>query len=383
MRPARLAPALAAACAVAAGCSAHVAPASSAAFRPERAEQGMWRAATDAEERIGAARVRLDDPALDAYLLEVARRLEPPDALAAVPPRVHVLRDRTPNAFCLPNGAVYLNSGLLAMMESEAELAVLLGHELTHAVNRHAFRQLRGSERTGALISTLGAMVGVSGPTVLHVAAVAGYSRDLEREADRVGLERAAAAGYDVAAGVTVLERLRDWSAEHGERERGGYYASHPRLEERIASCRELLAARPGDGGVRNDGAFRERTAPAVLAHARLALGAGDLATARRSSERLLAVRPDDAATHLLLGDLRRHEAAPGWAAAAAAAYRRAAALDPRLAPAWSGLGLALRGAGDEAGARAAFTSYLAVAPDAPDRGHVRAYLDETGGSKP
>ena len=146
---------LALASAAAVGCaSTSVAPRT----RPDVAvadtdEQGLWKLADEAQAELDRSGRVYADAALDAYLLEVAHRLEPPEVFAAIPFRIRVIRDRTPNAFCLPNGATYVNTGMLALVGDEAELAALLGHELTHAVQRHALRSLREAENTGALPS--------------------------------------------------------------------------------------------------------------------------------------------------------------------------------------------------------------------------------------
>jgi hypothetical protein len=134
---------------------------------------------------------------------------------------------------------------------------------------------------------------GAYGARLLQVVS-SGYSRDLEREADSEGLARVAAAGYDVASGVTMLERLRDWAAEEQVQERAAFHASHPRLEERIESCRAAVKERGAGGGVRNDEAYADRTAAILLVNARLDLAAGRYGGARGDVERYLALRSRD-----------------------------------------------------------------------------------------
>ena len=377
--------ALALALASAACVSSQVAPAAGRAFRLEDEERGLWSLSSEAQEQIDRSGRVLADADLEAYLAGVARRLEPAEVFEAVPFRVRVLRDPEPNAFCLPNGAVYLQTGMLARMESEAELAVLLAHEMTHAVGRHALRELRTAESSGTWLNVLGALGGGTGSGgLMHLAAVSGYSRDLEREADREGMARAAAAGYDLAAAPVLYRRLLAWSAAEGGKQRPAFYASHPRLQERIESSQKLAEA-PGAprAGARDAEAYQARTALALIENARLELSAGHLDFAREQAERFLALRPRDAAGHLALGEVARRDSGPGSAAAAAASYRRALELDPGVARAWRGLGLVLWKTGERAEARRAFARYLELAPDAPDRAHVRTYLDEPPGGKP
>ncbi len=376
---------LAIALAASACATTRVAPASGPAFRLEDEEQGLWSLSSEAQAQIDRSGKLLAEADLEAYLAEVARRLEPAEVFQAVPFRVRVLRDREPNAFCLPNGAVYLQTGILARMESEAELAVLLAHEMTHAARRHVLRQLRAAESSGTWRNVLGALVGGTPSNgLVHLVAVSGYSQDLEREADGEGMARAAAAGYDLAAAPVLYRRLLAWTAEEGGQAKPALYASHPRLEERIESSQQLAAA-PGapKGGARHAEAYQARTAVALLENARLELSAGRLGDARQQAERFLALRPGDAAGHLALGEVARRDTAPGSAAAAAASYRRALEIDASAAAAWRGLGLVLWKTGQKAEALRAFARYLELAPDAPDRAHVRSYLDESPGGKP
>lgn len=336
----------------------------------------MWRLASEAQEHLDASNDLVRDAALEAYVLEVARRLQPPAVIAATPFRV--LKNRVPNAFCFPNGAIYLHTGILARMESEAELAVLLAHEMTHATHRHALRHLRSSNRSGAAFATLGAVVGAGahGAGGLQMLAASGHGRDLEREADAQGLARVAAAGYHLADAGKMFERLRDWSTDEGIKESPAFYASHPRIQERIDTWHELAEAVGAGGGVRNADVYAERTADVLLLNARLDAAAGRHARARADVERYRALRPHDAAAAVLHGEVVRRQAAAGFEEVALASYRRAIDVDPGQPEAWRGLGLVLQRKGADGEARGAFRRYLELAPEASDAAHVRALLD-------
>ena len=346
-------------------------------------EQGMWRLAGEAQAELDRSGRVVADPALEAYLDQVARRLQPPEVFAAIPFRIRVLRDRTPNAFCLPNGAVYLHTGMLALIESEAELAALLGHEMSHAVHRHALRGLHDAQNSGALLNALGSWAGAGARPggLILMASVAGYSRGLEREADREGLARVVAAGYDPRQAARLFERLRDWSAAEQVPRGSAFYASHPELTERIESFR-ALAAQAAGGEVGRE-AFGAQAAGILLEAARSDLAGGRFAPARGLAERFVALRPEDARGHLALAEIARREGGPGREEAALAGYRRALQLDAGAAEAWRGLGLLLRRRGDAAGARAALTRYLSLAPTAPDRAMVGAVLKDLPGGTP
>jgi predicted Zn-dependent protease len=327
-------------------------------------EQRMWRVAEEGEKSFADSGRLLADPALDAYLLDVARRLEPPQVLEAIRFRFHVVRDTHPGAFALPTGAVYVYTGMLARMESEAELATLLGHEMAHVVQRHALRQAR--QRQGWMPDAFG---------LIRLASVTGYSRELEAEADREGVLRMKAAGYDTADAPRFFQRLHEWATAEDLKAPPTYYSTHPRIEERIESSRELARSLGGSGGRRDEEVYARKTAGVLLVNARVELAAGRYAAARDQAQRYVHLAPSDAAGHLALAETARREAKGEWMEAALSGYRKAIELDPKGADAWRGLGLVLSKKGDDDEARKAYRRYLEVAPDAPDRAHVEAAL--------
>lgn len=369
-----------------AGCATvSMPPVTSPAFKMEDEERAIWKEAAEEQERLDAGGDVLEDPALEAYLTAVARKVEPPAAWKVVPFRIRVIRNFRPNAFALPNGAVYLHTGILARMDDEAELATLLGHEMTHATHRHAVREQTSATNWGAaMIGFNAATLGLAAPlgALAAGAAVSGHGRDLEREADQVGLELVAAAGYDVDEGPKLFEHLLEWAkSEKEEEETSFFFASHPRLEERIDSFHELLASRyrGRSGGTRAAEVFRQKTLRAVLVNARLDVKAGRLEAARHDAGRVLAVDPRNGGAYAVLGEAARQREDGSGLAEAVGHFRHAVQLEPRLAEAWRGLGLALFKKGDRRGARPALARYLELEPAAPDRGHIKNYLARCG----
>ncbi len=372
---------------LAAGCATvNKPPVTSPDFAMEDEERAIWKEAAQEQERLDAGGDVLEDPALEAYLMAVAHKLEPPAAWKVVPFRIRVIRNFRPNAFALPNGAVYVHTGMLARMESEAELATLLGHEMTHATHRHAVReQASATNWSAAMLGFNAATLGLVTPlgALAAGAAVSGHGRSLEREADQVGLELVAAAGYDVTEAPKLFEHLLAWvkTDKEEEEETSFFFASHPRLEERIESFQDLLASRYRDraGGTRAAEVFRQKTLRAVLANARLDVKAGRLDAARKDAGRVLAVDPRSGAAYSVLGDAARQREDGAGLAEAVGHYRHAVQLEPRLGEAWRGLGLALFKKGDRKGARPAFARYLELEPAAADRGHIKDYLARCG----
>ena len=226
-------------------------------------------------------------------------RLAPKAALPHLDLRVRVIETPALAAFVVPDGGIFLSVGLLARLESEAQLAVVLGHELSHAVNRHSVVTYRTYKRGAAMaVSSLPFSLGEAG----MMAAVAGYPRDPEWEADEQGLALVAAAGLDVSQAKRPFEHLAAWVKEE-ELEEPFVYSTHPRLQDRIESYDRLVkgkyAGRKGDGG---EVRYRTATAHLLVAAARLDLAAGRFRAAERSARTFIAVAPRPAEGWAIVG---------------------------------------------------------------------------------
>ena len=169
------------------------------------------------------------------------------------------------NAFALPGGYVYITRGILAYLNSEAELAAVLGHEIGHVTARHSVRQA-----SAAQVATIGvAIASVFVPEVgssnlgnsLAGALLSGYGRDHELEADRLGAEYLARTGYDPRAMIRVIGVLKNqelFDAEIAKQEGRqprryhGVFATHPdsdtRLQQAVGEAEHLTVAHPREG---------------------------------------------------------------------------------------------------------------------------------------
>jgi predicted Zn-dependent protease len=198
----------------------------------------------------------LVDESANAFLRRVGQSLIPRDLqLERVSWKFRALRDPQPNAFALPNGSVYVTTGLLTLIDNESQLAAILAHELTHVMRRHTYVHNRSNRKkflSMNVMAAIGAFApgGVVGAVITIVTAVApfimmatiyGYSRDLEREADLKGIDMMISAEYAPEEMVNVM-KLLDKDIE-GENIRL-FYNDHPSLDERIKYLSGYLGAR-------------------------------------------------------------------------------------------------------------------------------------------
>ncbi len=372
--------------AASAGCVAtraeRLPPVTAPGFAVAADEKRLWTEAAGLDERArksGAVRV---DPALERYLTGVARRLTPRAALDRIAVRVRVVESPGLSAFSVPDGGVFLTLGLLARLENEAQLAAVLGHEIVHALNRHAIVEYRTFKRGAAMAAAIPLPFGLGDLGIQ--AAISGYSRELEQEADEEGLALMAAGGWDVREAPRPFELLADYVKEEQLKE-PFFFASHPRLEERRASFETLLRTRYAGQKGGEVGAERYRAAvlAVILDAAQLDLAAGRFGAAERGARAHLALRPRSAEAWTLLGDVERQRGGDGAEDRSLGMYRKAVELDERCAVGQRGLGLALAKRGDRAGARTALRTYLKLAPRAPDRAWIEAELAALEGKAP
>jgi predicted Zn-dependent protease len=390
------------------------------AFSLDEDEKRLWNQSREEERKLRDKATLYQDPILDDYLNGVARNLVPERARGQelLKIRVQAIKDPTLNAFTYPTGSIYLHTGLLARLEEEAQLATVLGHEIAHATGRHALefnrsarnkaigfgiasivgsifvadaagRQAeKGDYRDAYVLSQVGNIMVSLGLQLGYMAAVNGFGRELEREADEVGLASLVAAGYDPRRAPRVFELLKD---DHGDGSKmeAFFFGSHPRLTERIESVSELVATRyggaAGEARVADTRDFQIRTRVLVRDDAVLNIEAGRLGVAEAEIEKVLKLTPNDPVARYLQGQIGEKRAAEAKDPAetrrltdeALARYREASRLDPRYADPYRAIGILRYKAGRNDEALAAFRRYLELKPDAPDAQQVRDYILE------
>ena len=161
----------------------------------------------------------------------------------------NLVADNQVNAFCMPGGKIVVYEGILPVTQDEASLAIVLGHEIAHAVAKHSAEQMTKSSNSSTLVQLGGAVASAMGvgqtATQLGTAALSQglsllnlkYSRDNESEADYMGLVFAAMAGYDPQVAVSFWQRMSAGSSN----QTATWMSSHPSDEKRIADIQKHM----------------------------------------------------------------------------------------------------------------------------------------------
>lgn len=223
---------------------------------------------------------------LNAYVDRIGQRLMKHSSRSHLVHEFHVVDMKEPNAFALPGGHIYVSRGLLALMNSEDELAAVLGHEIGHVAGRHSAKQqtksrgwiplqvLAGIGGAAASVVSPGLGSAVAGMGQLPASLVlASYSRKQEKEADRLGQQYAAAEGWDPAALSATMDALTREQELAGGRDPSqmSFFDSHPTTPERAREGREYaatLAVAPADRIALDRTAFVQRLDGLVVGEA-------------------------------------------------------------------------------------------------------------------
>lgn len=201
-----------------------------------------------------------DDPELQAYVEKLGERLVAESDLPDLDFTFTVIDAPEINAYATPGGFVYVNRGLIAYMNSEEQLAGVIGHEIAHVTARHHARRKTAGVTSQVLSTTAYVLTGSSAiyeaSNMYGAELISGYGRDMELEADGLGAEYMYKAGYDPEALLDVIGVLKNQEQfmRLKAKERGksgktyhGLYATHPRNDKRLQTV--IRAANELDDG--------------------------------------------------------------------------------------------------------------------------------------
>jgi predicted Zn-dependent protease len=343
-------------------------------------EAELWYILDKIEANVKQSPRLIRDPALNKYVREVTCKVTG-DYCKDL--RIYILDVPYFNASMSPNGMMQVWSGALLRMQNEAELALVIGHEFGHYKNRHSLSQWRKVKKSSAFMATFGMLTAGTGldmaAGLIGYANLAKFSRDKEREADKIGFETIVNNGYDPFVGAQLWDRMlrEEKAVDYGKPL--PVFASHPQSKERRDDLQ--LAAQ----GVANPGkALESKTYHANIDDYLLKWLDGDVSR-RRFNSSLQALSdmesgyPADKKGLFTFyrAEVHRRRNRDGDKAMAATLYQQATSLPGAPAATWREHGLALKATNNKTEAAAALERYLGLSPNADDRAFIDQYLKE------
>jgi predicted Zn-dependent protease len=363
-------------------------------FKPnDRDEIGLWHEMDRVEEEVSSSNLLIEDSKLTGYLRDVIGTVGGP---AAKDFRIYLARIPEFNAMMFPTGFAVVFSGLLLRMRNEAQLAGVIAHESGHFLRRHMIRSWRDQRRKTDIFSVGAMLAGIGGAgagvylgnyvqlaqlgTILSLFK---YSREMEAEADAMGARLIAEAGYAPMEMSTIWQQLigeQQASARYRgkHREHGSIFDTHPSDDARLADLRADAAELTVPGKIYDN--HRDRYLATIGPIRQMLLDDQVKLNDPGASEYLIQTLAQDGWNGLLRfyeGEIwrLRNRHALGDDVRAAQSYAAAVVYPDAPADAWRMHGISLMKEGRPGEAKAAFTRYLQMKPDAPDAAWVRSTI--------
>ncbi|MEJ2040543.1 MAG: M48 family metalloprotease, partial [Desulfosarcinaceae bacterium] len=325
----------------------------------DKQSAALWQSAAREQAQLEAERPLLRNDKLEAYLDGVLKGLWRQASTHLPPMRLRIIGDPAEQAFTYPNGVCYLTTGMLAYLQCEDQLAMILAHEMAHYLGQHTLRAWDHLNTNPEEPLSAG--------WVERAATGTGSAPDfylsMELEADARGLGWMETAGYCPARVIPLLQSMTGGGPE------AGGLAGHG-ANARLRALRRLIGAgisAPDCGGsdtrrlVYNSG-----IAPALIFNTREAIQRGMWQRAGKDLARYCEVCPVDAEILFIRGELLRRGKVNSGAEAAIEAYQQAIGLDRDFAPAYRALGMMHYKQGRKNRAKSYFEHFLALSPNSP-----------------
>jgi predicted Zn-dependent protease len=336
------------------------------------------------------------DPELTEYIREVGQRLaDQARRKEQLNFEFAILNDSSPNAWALPGGKIVINRGLLGELDSEAELAAVLGHEIVHADAAHGARaQSKGMlTQVGAVATMIILGSTVDSQAAREVAMIVPamgaqlltqkYGRDAERESDEYGMLYMSEAGYDPQGAVELQETFLQLAEGRNQDWLSGLFASHPPSLERLENNRETASGLPAGGELGEERftaktAYLRRVKPAYEAfdEANKAASEKKLDLAQRKLDEAMAIEPRESLFQALQGDIHALNQKPDRAIAF---YHKAIDSNPGFFYAWLRKGQMEFKLDEFASARSDLSNSLELMPTA-EAHYLLGMMDKNAG---
>lgn len=364
-------------------------------FIKEADEERMWKRCTEEQGVIARSGWIYDDANLTAYLNDLTTRIITDNVKeTGISVKVVVVKNPLINACMYPNGVMYVHIGLLANIENEAQLVSVLGHELTHFINRHQLKQFRNMKNKSAFFATASmVLTSASGLTTSPtdfssiamynlISSVNGYSREQEREADDGGFNALLRNNYSLSESVKVMEIFEKDDKDDKNKRRVPYaFLDHPTNQARIKYLKRLCKLHEVESNDKNrllgEDVYRKNTNSLLLDNASLDIKASRFSQAKRIIERYLQLASQDTKAYYYLGEVFSNRNEKDDQDKAIENYKKSVELNKDFPLPHRDLGLIYykNKLSDEA--KREFETYLALVPNAEDKKYIIIYLDE------
>jgi predicted Zn-dependent protease len=384
----------------------------------QSAEQKMLKDTKKFEEFLDKSGAIYRDVLVENYINEVGLKMVPQDLNQEnIKFNFKVIKDPTINAFAMPHGRIYVTTGLLSNIENEAQLAFILGHEISHVLNRdllyftESFHNKTVAAKVFDLVLTpatvffgLGGLT-ESGINLIYAASVSGYGREQEARADSDGFKRMIRSGYRPSEANKIFDIFISETEKYKVHRGAPFLSSHPSNVARKKALGELLNSYKGDmkSGITNDEKFRALTKNVKIENVSLNIKFERYQHALDNLTSLLEYSQDNAQAHFYLGECYRlmskdrrklkyelnkkewtkikkveeQSQKDEWQVKAESEYKLSISYDKNYAEPYRGLGFLYEAKGNKEEAISCLEVYLKYNPNAKDRRFVKSYIDK------
>jgi predicted Zn-dependent protease len=348
----------------------------------ETDEAGLWMACDHMEKRLKTSGRIETDPSLNAYVRRIVCKIEP-DICDDI--RFYIVKIPYSNASMAPNGYMQIWTGLMLRARNEAQLAYVLGHELAHYQQRHSLEQWRTFRNTTTALAVVQIATSTAGAYAVgdmaffaSIFSLLAYSREQEREADDIGFDLMADAGYDFHEAANFWEASIEEHEAAGEIDWPVFLKTHPTSSERVETLREMAdrLASHGIHGKSYQDEYLEAIRPFRAKWLKAEMGKRDFAASQVVLKYLFMAGDNPCELHFYQGELYRMRDQEGDQERAIASYQKVLSCEHYPPVALRSLGLLFWKTRKFEAARESFRKYLVADPAAPDVEMIKSYLE-------
>jgi predicted Zn-dependent protease len=351
-------------------------------YIPEKDEKRLIKRASELSKSINENENTFQKPSINDYPNSVLKRLLEDDSLALTDDiefKVTIIKNPYLNAFALANGSIYIHSGILAKMENEAQLAMLIGHEMSHVIYKHGIKRSRNHKNSALAATIFGTLTlpfdfGLVS-ALLYNASLSGYSQANENEADKEGITQMVNAGYDVQEGARLFNILLK-DIQLNEIKQPFFFSTHPKVQNRIDNCATIIekshAHKKGRIGKET---FEQYVKPLLQENIMADLKLRRFKSAKASIEVYLKRYPKEAYGYYALGELHRLNTEKKDTQVALDNYNLSIEKEHDFSLAYRGIAYVYLKQQQKAKAKEYFEKYLSFNTQATDKKYILKYI--------